>query len=197
MNALWKYLVMSVFFGLVLIAPGACRSDDVPVAPASNAPVEPTATIAPTATPKPTVALLPPLYPVVINAGTWTTSDGQPVSEEIINSTRGPEHCSWETVTFLRFGTPLGDEKTSGSDTQTFTRDPYGDLNRGGWQLVQFDGDAELPDDAEFSGYFNDGVELWISPSRLETEVYMVDGPKVEKMAPHEPSSRLRMTGSI
>jgi hypothetical protein len=181
MNALWKYLVISVVFGLILIAPGACDSDDVALAPTSEAPVEPTATIAPTATPKPTVAPLPPLDRVIARAGTWRTADGQEVPEQIINSIMGPEHCSWETVTFLRFGMPLGAEKTSGSDTQTFTRDPYGDLNRGGWQLVQFDGDAELPDDAEFSGYFNDGVELWISPSRLETEVYMVDGSKVEK----------------
>ncbi len=180
MNALWKYLVISVVFGLVLIASGACRSDDVPVAPASKVPVEPPATIAPTATPEYPYASRRPLYPVVISAGTWTTSDGQPVSENILNSIMGPEHCSWETVTFLHVGISLGDVKKK-YGTPTFTHDPYGDLNRGGWQLVQFDGNAELPEDAEFSGYLNDGVELWVSPSRLETEVYMIDGDKVEK----------------
>ncbi|MCH8910408.1 MAG: hypothetical protein IH867_06690 [Chloroflexi bacterium] len=47
--------------------------------------------------------------------------------------------------------------------------------------MVQFDGNVELPIDAGFSGYVNRGVALWIGPSLLETEVYMVDGFKVEK----------------
>lgn len=52
---------------------------------------------------------------------------------------------------------------------------------------VGFESDAELPGDAEFSGYVKNGVELWISQSQLDTAVYMVDGSRVERWPKAEP----------
>ena len=60
--------------------------------------------------------------------------------------------------------------------------------NSGSWGADDFEADAELPAGAEFSRYVNHGVALWISPSRLETEVCMVDGFKVEKWPRMDPS---------
>ena len=192
MNLFRKYLAMSVVLGLVLAAPGACTSDEVAVEPTSKAPVGPGGTPVTTGPglTSSSRAVEPDGGPITPDwtIREWKTVDGRPVSDKIIFARPGPEHCGWETVTFLSFGTPIGTEKSSGSDTQTFTRDPYGDLNRGAWQLVQFDGNAELPGDAEFSGYVSHGVALWISPSRLETEVCMVDGFKVEKWPRMDPS---------
>ena len=46
---------------------------------------------------------------------------------------------------------------------------------------VGFESDAELPGDAEFSGYVKNGVEFWISQKQLDLAVYMVDGSLVGK----------------
>lgn len=175
---------MLLVTGLLGLAAVACGSDDRVAAPGEEIP---TSIATPISTPRPTY--IPPvtLDPKITNWGTWWTVDGEAVSEQIIKSIMGPEHCSWDTVTFLYTGDPIGENMVKGS-SQTFTRDPYGDLNRGGRQLVQFDDDAELPSDAEFSGYSNDGAELWISPTRIEFEVFMVGNESVEKWPRMNPS---------
>ena len=97
--------------------------------------------------------------------GVWTDADGKPQPTSEIFSYPGPEHCDWQTVTFLTLG------------PRQFVRDPEGKLTA--QALGSYDGDTRLPDDAEDTGYRHTGVALWRVPSG--DAVYAVDGERVER----------------
>ena len=80
----------------------------------------------------------------------WLDADGNRVPTSIVTSFLGPEHCDWESVTFLTF------------KDHRYIRDPKGALRDAG-PVVPFDDDADLPDDATNTGYHRDGRQLWVS----------------------------------
>jgi len=95
----------------------------------------------------------------------WLDAQGNRAPTSIITSFRGPEHCDWESVTFLVF-----------EDRQYFS-DPRGVLADFGF-VVPYDDDAELPGDATNTGYHLDGRQLWVSSE--EAVAYLVDDNRVE-----------------
>ncbi len=118
----------------------------------------------------------------------WTDVNGDRVSGEIIYSFPGSDHCGWEKTTFLHIGSPLGASMEPRLVVHEYVKDPFGDLSRyGSRPPVGFEPDADLPSDAEFSGYVKNGVELWISQKQLDNAVYMVDGSAVEKWPRADP----------
>ncbi len=117
----------------------------------------------------------------------WTV-DGEHVPAEIIISLTGSEHCGWESATLLHIGSPLGSVNESGRDVNQYLRDPEGVFTRLTDRLRStYEPNADLPSDAEFSGYVRDGVELWVSQSQIDKAIYMVDGARVERWPKAEP----------
>ena len=120
-------------------------------------------------------------------AKVWTI-DGRQVPGEIIITHAGPEHCDWESASFLHIGSPLGTIQESGRDVNQYVRDPERILSQLKDRFrTTYDPKADLPVDAEYSGYMKNGVELWISQSQLDTAIYMVDGSNVGRWPKTEP----------
>jgi hypothetical protein len=95
--------------------------------------------------------------------GEWRDASGDEVADDELVVYAGSSHCGWQFVLFLQ----LGDRQ--------FVRDPLGQL-AGFPGLGQLDRDAELPTDAEDTGYRRDGVELWLT----DTAAFLRDGETVE-----------------
>jgi hypothetical protein len=88
----------------------------------------------------------------------------------------GPEHCGWETATFIAF-----------LDGQ-YVRDEIGTVTT--VADVRYDPSAMLPPDARFTGWRRGDQELWLSPSELGgrfgvyLSIYIVRPDQVERL-PH------------
>ncbi|MET9504449.1 hypothetical protein ABZY42_22475 [Streptomyces sp. NPDC006622] len=96
----------------------------------------------------------------------WTDARGrrQPVAR--IHSSRGPEHCDWQSARFLTLG--------RGERARTYVRDPDGVL---GTDLLTapYAPDAALPADAHDTGYrYGDG-QLWMTDDRMTAYVRTPD----------------------
>ncbi len=83
----------------------------------------------------------------------WQDADENRVATSVIRSARGPEHCGWESATFLTL------------DGVRYISDPEGVLRTSG-PGSPFDGDTELPSDATDTGYQREGRRLWLSDDR-------------------------------
>lgn len=94
----------------------------------------------------------------------WTDRDGRRIPTSVVTSFQGPEHCGWQSVTFLRL------------DGRQYLRDPEHRLKSE--TVVPYDGDVELPGDAVDTGYRREGDELWLSAD--ETIAYLVTAGSVE-----------------
>lgn len=95
----------------------------------------------------------------------WLDADGNRVPTSTITSSKGPEHCDWESVTFLWF------------EDRPFISDPRGVLADIEF-VVPFDDDVELPTDTTTTGYHHDGRQLWLSADG--SIAYLVDEDRVE-----------------
>jgi hypothetical protein len=95
----------------------------------------------------------------------WQDADGNRVPTSVISSARGPEHCDWEAVTFLRL------------EGQGYISDPDGVLGGRGF-VASYDADAALPPDAFDTGYRQDDRRLWLSSDR--SIAYVVTDEVVE-----------------
>lgn len=96
----------------------------------------------------------------------WTDKAGRRVSTALVRSGPGPEHCGWESATFVTL------EQTPG-----YVSDPEGvldDVGRG------YEPDTALPDDAEDTGYRLDGTALWLAGD--SAAAYLVTGRKTERL---------------
>jgi hypothetical protein len=108
--------------------------------------------------------------------GTWQDEQGRTVE-----SSAGPEHCDWESATFLYVEVDL-DELGIPADRQQFLRDPEGVLSDS--VELEYDGDARLPRGAVDTGLRLDARELWAEPADDPPgpdAVYVVEGDSVER----------------
>ena len=102
------------------------------------------------------------------------------MSEKVIATFRGPEHCGWESAVFLHLGRPLvGEDKGPEASRRTYVRDPGGLFQD--HVRVPFDEDARVPPDGRYTGYHLGDVELWISPKEEESAVYVVRRDRAER----------------
>lgn len=93
---------------------------------------------------------LPRSFTDSIGLQVWTDADGTPVPTTTIESWTGPEHCDWQSMTFLYLG------------KGQYVRDPQPDL--ADYFAEPYDEHAELPADAVDTGFERDGDHLWLSP---------------------------------
>lgn len=82
----------------------------------------------------------------------WTEPDGQPALTTRVVSRPGPEHCDWQSMTFLSVGRD-----------RTYVRDPLPDLR--GWLDAEYVASMPLPEDAVDTGFSREGDRLWLSPT--------------------------------
>jgi hypothetical protein len=80
----------------------------------------------------------------------WTDSSGRPAPTTTIESWPGPEHCDWQSMTFLQLGAAV------------YVRDPQPDL--ADYFADPYDQHAELPPEAVDTGFERNGDHLWLSP---------------------------------
>lgn len=80
----------------------------------------------------------------------WLDADGNSVPTSIISSSQGPEHCEWQSVTFLWY------------EDRQFIGDPEGVLSDFEFAAA-YQPETDLPPDATDTGYHHDGRHLWLS----------------------------------
>ena len=54
----------------------------------------------------------------------WTDVEGCPIRVDVISQTQGPDHCDWQSVTFLSIGDPIGEPFETAADMRRFVWDP-------------------------------------------------------------------------
>jgi hypothetical protein len=109
----------------------------------------------------------------------WTTADGCLVRIDVIGDLPGPEHCGFESARVITTGIPVGQRYTDASDDATYIRDPenvFGDAET----AAAYDPDADLPPEAEDTGFRQGATELWVDPVE-QLAIYLVTGATVER----------------
>lgn len=91
----------------------------------------------------------------------WTDTEGRRVPTYEVFSARGPEHCDWTAMTFLR----LGD-----NEEQAYVRRAWAEYV-GDHFAEPYRAAVELPGDAIDTGYRREGRHLWLSPDRKRAYV--------------------------
>ncbi len=92
---------------------------------------------------------LPESFGDSIGLQIWSDASGRPVPTSTIESWLGPEHCDWQSMTFLFLG------------QSTYVRDPLPDL--ADYFAEPYRPHAPLPPGAVDTGYERDGEQLWLS----------------------------------
>ncbi len=103
--------------------------------------------------------------------------NGQWVPGEEISAAAGPQHCGWQSATFLELGWPLGSRPTTAAGIRQYVRDPDRLLP----DLPPLQVQASLPTDAVATGYFAGPVQLYFSPRDQDRAAYLVLGSSVER----------------
>ena len=105
--------------------------------------------------------------------GPWTDASGNIASSGIIVEYNGFNRCGTQDVVFIEYA------------GRTYANDPagvLGPLTSGGGGLLTFSDQAELPPDAQASGYRHNIREVWIAESDVEDYLYLVyDDERVER----------------
>ena len=82
----------------------------------------------------------------------WSDSSERPLPTTTIQSWSGPEHCNWQSMTFLYLGKAI------------YVRDPLPDL--ADFFVESYDEHARLPADAGDTGFERNGKHLWLSADK-------------------------------
>jgi hypothetical protein len=91
----------------------------------------------------------------------WTDADGKPVPTLTLESYTGPEHCDWQSMTFLTL------------DDVTYVRDPQPEL--ADYFEAAYAQHVALPPDVRDTGYEHNGDHLWISADKTKAFVGTAD----------------------
>ncbi len=114
--------------------------------------------------------------PPVSVAMVWTDASGTALPATVVTSEAGPEHCEWQSATFLNLDGGI----VAGG--QQYLRDPAGSVS--GALATTYQADVELPPDAHDTGFRREGAALWVasdavfvvSPNATERWPRTVDG---------------------
>lgn len=98
--------------------------------------------------------------------------DGIEVSRDELVLAAHAEHCGWEQAAVITGEALFAPRDERGS---LWVRDPSGVLDHDPRARQKFRSPAALPADAEWTGYTQDGVELWMAASDAADYVYLVN----------------------
>lgn len=119
---------------------------------------------------------------------TWTR-DGRSVSTFELATFAGPDHCGWESATFLMIGWPPGTLADYASKARQYVRDPRGSvvIHQGRAFRELLGRNVPLPSDAKPTGYKLGAIELYFSPSDEDLWIYVVSPRDVERWPRSDP----------
>lgn len=112
----------------------------------------------------------------------WTDARGCPVRIDVIAQGQGPEHCGWESITFLSVGSPIGAPIADTARRRYVRpREPRPTTSTAGEEAARHAGApiTELPAGVVDTGFRDDDAQLWADPSD-PTAVYRVEGDTAE-----------------
>jgi hypothetical protein len=125
----------------------------------------------------------PPAWP-----GKPWTKDGRTVGWAELESSAGPAHCGWDSLTLMGVGWPLGTVSTTSAQERQYVRDPGGTLKTpnllGTWAR-----NPTLPADARDTGYRYGALKLYLAPSDQDTYAYLVAPADSERWPRSEPQT--------
>jgi hypothetical protein len=123
---------------------------------------------------------VPPSYP-----GYSWTRDGSTVSQFELVTSAGPDHCGWESATYLTIGWPPGTVSSSAAGAHLYIRDPHAVVDvsyRDGLVLH-----AILPPDARPTGHRHGSIAIYVSPSDQDRAIYVVGADGAERWPRSDP----------
>jgi hypothetical protein len=100
---------------------------------------------------------LPRSFTDSIGLQIWTDHSGHPVPTTRVASWVGPEHCDWQSMTFLHLG------------KGTYVRDPQPEV--ADYFDMPYRSETTLPHDAVDTGYTRDGKHLWLAADSRQAYV--------------------------
>jgi len=121
----------------------------------------------------------PPPHPY-----TWSR-EGRAVSGFELTTFSGPDHCGWQSATFLIMGWPVGTVSRTIADARQYIRDPRGAVKTS--LRDRLDLRATLPADARPTGYRHGSIELYLSPSNQNDGIYVVGPGGAERWPRDDP----------
>lgn len=125
----------------------------------------------------------PPAWP-----GQPWSRNGVEVSNEVLESSAGPEHCGWQSATMMFMGWPPGTDATSSSQARQYIRDTRAALLDDRSLQGSFEHNPTLPPDATDTGFRYDGVlKLYLSPSDADRYVYLIAPADSERWPRSDP----------
>ena len=102
----------------------------------------------------------------------WTDATGSAAPTTKISSSRGPEHCDWQHLTFLSL-----DGGQFAKSGVSYVGGDQGDLD--GYFDEPYVARTALPPDAVATGYQRSGKALWLSPDRKRAYVGTPDSVEI------------------
>ena len=125
----------------------------------------------------------PPAWP-----GQPWSRNGVEVSNEVLESSAGPEHCGWQSATLMFMGWPPGIDATSSAQARQYIRDTRGALLDDRFLQGSFEHNPQLPSDATDTGFRYDGtVKLYLAPSDSARYVYLIAPADSERWPRSDP----------
>ena len=123
----------------------------------------------------------PPAWP-----GYQWSLNGTNVGTEVIATAAGPEHCGWQTATFLTLGWPPGSSSSTAAGARQYIRDPKNAIGtpnlKSPLQLR-----AALPVDAAPTGLTYGGLQIYTSPTDQDVAIYVVGKHITERWPRSDP----------
>jgi hypothetical protein len=123
---------------------------------------------------------LPPTYPGYV----WTR-DGNAVSEFELVTSAGPDHCGWESATYLTIGWPPPSVASFATGARLYIRDPHGVV--GASYRDGLAPHASLPSDARPTGHRHGAIQIYVSPSDQDRAIYVVGPGGAERWPRSDP----------
>jgi hypothetical protein len=122
--------------------------------------------------------------PLAYPGYTWTRN-GNAVTPEELGTIAGPDHCGWQSATFLTIGWPPGTASTTSARARQYIRDPKGVFgSRFRDRLVR---NVTLPPDARPTGYRYGAIEIYLSPSDQDDAIYLLSPTDRERWPRSDP----------
>ena len=121
----------------------------------------------------------PPPYP-----GYAWYRDGRQVSSFELNTNAGPDHCGWQSATFMTVGWPIPRVSETIAEARQFIRDPYGAVNSSLRDRLVLN--AVMPADARRTGYHHGSLELYVSATN-DDAVFVVSPRGTERWPRSDP----------
>lgn len=123
---------------------------------------------------------LPPSYP-----GYAWTRDGNTVSPFELVTSAGPDHCGWESATYLTIGWPPGTVASSATGARLYIRDPHGAVAASYREGLVVH--ASVPADARPTGHRHGSIQIYVSPSDQDRAIYVVGADGAERWPRSDP----------